>query len=256
MFFTRYVTEAAAMFTAWADVCVLNRSPAGLRDNATLAALVLGVLVAELQGGEYVWLLLVWGAFTFVFGVAFTDAPHASYRLAAAMPALFILAACGAAHLLVATAPSSRWYRLTVRPAMLLALAAWVGWQNYHLFFIRYANGDGHETIGATELRFMGAHCDGRVFYAFGSEPQGAETELFCTDVRMLSRGQLPSGVDVTRPATFFVADGQRQWLDTLRHCYPGAASTAHVARDGRTLFTRIDVPITALIARGSGCAG
>jgi len=244
------------MFTSWADVCVLNRSPSGLLDSGTLAALVLGILVALLQGGEYVWLMLIWAAFTFAVGVAFTDAPRASYRLAAAMPALFILAGLGIERVLMAAAPPSRWYRRTVRAAVLLALAVWVGWQNYHLFFVRYASGDGHETVGGMEMRFMGDHFDGRMFYGFGSEPQGAETQLFCTDLRTLNRGQMPSGVDVTRPATFFVNDWQHQWLTILRTCYPAAEFTPHVAPDGRPLFTRVDVPITELIARHPGCVG
>jgi len=254
--FTRNLTEALAMFTTWADVCVLNRSPAGLLDNGTLAALVLGLLVAALRGGEYVWLLIVWAATTLVFGVAFTDAPRASYRLAAAMPALFILAGMGVDHVLVAATPSSRWYRRTVRLAVLLALAAWVGWHNYQLFFVRYASADGHETVGATEQRFMGAHCDGRVFYFFGSEPLGPESALFCADYRTLDHGQLQSGIDVTRPATFFIADWQRQWLGTIRACYPGAEFTAHASREGRLLFNRVDVSITELIARRAQCTG
>lgn len=256
MLFTRNLTEAMGMFTTWADVCVLNRSPGGLLDSGTLAALALGVLVAVLQGGEYVWLLLVWAVFTLVFGVAFTDAPRASYRLAAAMPALFILAGVGVEHGLAVTAPSPRWYRRTIRLAALLALAAWVGWQNYQMFFVRYATGDGHETVGTTELRFMAAHCDGRVFYFFGSEPQGVETQLFCGDFRTLNHGQLPSGVDVTHPATFFVADWQGPWLDTLHDCYPAAAYTPHTARDGHMLFTSVEVPIPELIGGRNVCAG
>jgi hypothetical protein len=256
MVFTRNLSESLAMFTNWADVCVLNRSPAGLLDNGTLAALILGILVAVLQGGEYLWLLLIWGVFTFAFGVAFTDAPRASYRLAAAMPAVFILAAVGIERVLGATTPAARWYRRTVRVAVLLAVAAWVGWQNYQLFFVRYAAADGHETVAAMAMRFMGDHCDGRMFYVFSSEPQGSEIQLFCGDVRVLKRGQLANTIDVTRPATFFVADWQRSWLDVLRGCYPAAEFTPHVALDGHGLFTRVDVPITQLIERRAACSG
>jgi 4-amino-4-deoxy-L-arabinose transferase-like glycosyltransferase len=254
--FQRNLAESAGMFTSWADVCVLNRSPGGLLDDGTLAALLLGILVALLQGGAYVWFLLIWAAVTFVFGVAFSDAPRASYRLAAAMPALFILAAVGVERVLVATAPSSRWYGRTVRVAVLLALAWWVGWQNHRRFFLQYTSGDGHETAVATELRFMGAHCDGRAFYFFAGESLGPETQLFCPNLHMLSRGQVPNAIDVTRPATFFVTEWQGQWLDTLRTCYPGAQVTPHVARDGRPLFTRVDVPVPQLVARRAGCAG
>lgn len=256
MVFTRNLSESAQMFTNWADVCVLNRSPGGLLDSGTLAALLLGIVVAALRGGEYVWFLLLWSAVTFAFGTAFTDAPRASYRLAAAMPALFILAGMGIDHLLVAATPSSRWYRRTVRAAVLVALAVWVGRENYHAFFVRYANGDGHETVASMELRFMGDHCDGRAFYAFGSEPQGSETQLFCDNLRTLNRGQLPGLVDVTRPATFLVSDWQRQWLENLRTCYPEAEFSAHTAPDGRPLFTRVDVPILQLIAPHRGCGG
>jgi len=212
--------------------------------------------LAVLRGGEYVWFLLVWGAFTFVVGTAFTDAPRASYRLAAAMPAFFILAGMGIEHLLAAAEPSSRWYRRTVRFAVLLALAVWVGRENYRMFFIRYVNADGHETVGSMELRAMGEDCDGRVFYFFGSEPQGSETQLFCADQRTLNRGQLPGLVNVTRPATFFVADWQRQWLENLRACYPDAVVAPHISPDGRALFTRVDVPIIQLIAPRPACAG
>ena len=252
--FKRNLTEAAGMFTTWADVCVLNRSPSGLLDLGTLGALIVGVIVAVLQGGAYAWLLLVWSAFTFVFGVAFTDAPRASYRLAAAMPALFILAGLGVERLLVATAPSQRWYQRTVRPAVLAALAAWVGWQNYQLFFVGYAMGDGHETVSSAEMRFMASHCDGRIFYFFDGEQQGPEAQLFCGDFRTLSKQHVLGAVDVTHPATFFVADWQRQWLNTLRACYPSAAYMQHLARDGRALFTRVDVQITDLITGRSAC--
>ena len=107
-----------------------------------------------------------------------------------------------------------------------------------------------------TEQRFMAAHCDGRVFYFFGSEPVGAETQLFCPQFRTLNNGQLPTGIDVARPATFFVTDWQHQWLEALRACYPSAPPVAHRARDGHVLFTSLEVSIPELIARRDLCVG
>lgn len=243
------------MFTTWADVCVLNRSPGGLLDYGTLASVGLGILVAFLSGGRYLWLLLIWVGVTFVVGVAFTDAPRASYRMAAAMPAVFLLAGVGVSHMLSA-AGGSRWYRCVVHPLVGLVLAGWITWQNYQLFFVRYAAGDGREVPGSAQLRFMEAHCDGRVFYTFGNEPPGPETRLFCSDLKTVRPGQLAASLDLTSPATFFVAESQRLVLERLRFCFPTADYVPHQGHDGRLLFTRVDVPVTELIARYQTCPG
>ena len=190
-----------------------------------------------------------------VFGVAFTSAPRASYRLAAAMPALFILAAFGVERVLLASAPPWRWYRLTVRPLLLACLAAWVVWQNSQLFFVDYFKGDGHETIHSIALRYMSAHCDGRQFYFVSREPPGEEVELFCPAYRVLEANDIPGGVDVSRAATFMVTKGEGAALNRLRQCYPGAQLSEHYAADRRFLFTRVDVAPAGLAAGRAACA-
>jgi 4-amino-4-deoxy-L-arabinose transferase-like glycosyltransferase len=245
--FRRNLVEAASMFTDWADVAVLNRSPAGLLDMGTLAALAAGTLVAVLQGRAYSLLLVAWAALVFVFGVAFTGSPRASYRLAAAMPALFILAGLGVDWVMLDSAPARRWYRVTVRAPLLLGLAAWVVVENYQLFFVDYFKGDGHETIHGVALRFMASHCDGRQFYFISRESPGSEVSLFCPAFRVLEPAGIPAGVDATRPATFMVTKGERAALDWLRECYPAAAVSEHHAADGRFLFTRVDVDVDRL---------
>jgi hypothetical protein len=83
--FFRNLKESAAMFTEWANPCVWHQTPAGLLDMGTLVALILGVLAAILRADAHALLLVAWAALTFVLGVAFTDAPRAAYRLAAAI---------------------------------------------------------------------------------------------------------------------------------------------------------------------------
>lgn len=262
----RNFQEAAAMFTDWADVCVLNRSPAGLLDVGTLAALVAGVLVVVVQGGLYGLLVLAWAALTFVLGVALTDAPRASYRLAAAMPALFMLAAVGLDRLLLTITPARRRYGRVVRLALIGGVAVWVLTQNYRLFFVDYAKGDGwdarkgqgRENTDSNARRFMLAHCDGRVFYFVGGwvgpptnpEPQGLD--VFCPQHRALPPAQTHSRIDMTRPAAFFVLPEDAQLLDSLRGCYPAAPVTAQRSRDGRLLSWRVDVPVTDLADDGA----
>ena len=259
--FGRNLKEAAAMFTAWADMCVLNRSPAGLLDVGTLVALIIGVLVALLEGDLPALLLVAWASLTFVFGVAFGDWPRASYRLAAAMPALFILAAYGIERCFLSIRPPWRWYRLVVRPALIAVIAAWVLRQNYHLFFIDYARGDGRETADGAARRLLSAHCDGRQFYFVGDlvgmnvvpeEPPGLD--LFCPQHQAVAAEQIPQVVANLQPATFLVPPADIRIVDALRRCYPAAQVSAHHSKDGRLLFTTVDVAGRDLMA-GRLCA-
>jgi 4-amino-4-deoxy-L-arabinose transferase-like glycosyltransferase len=94
--FVRNIQTALTMFTDRAELAVNNPSPAPLLDKATLIAFVIGGVAAVAQGELGALFLVWWAAFTLLFGVAFTDNPRASYRLAAAMPAIFMLAALGA----------------------------------------------------------------------------------------------------------------------------------------------------------------
>jgi len=256
--FARNFVEATHMFTSWADVCVLNRSPGGLLDAGTLAMLLAGILIAVLQGRVYPLLLVAWALLTFVLGVAFTDSPRASYRLAPAMPAIFLLAAWGIDRLMYVTSPPQRWYRYTVRPAIFVALAVWITWQNYRLFFVDYAKGDGHESGWAMVMRALSAHCDGRRFYVLSApEPLGdAPTlNLFCANHRSLTVEQIPAAIDVTKNATFLVAaDTQPGAVAVLRRCYPEAPVTPMQTSDGRLLLYRVDVEVPQLVAGRNTC--
>lgn len=257
----RNLQEAAAMFTEWADVCVMNRSPAGLLDTGTLIALVIGVLAALLQGDTRALLLVVWAALTFVLGVAFSDAPRASYRLAPAMPALLTLAAFGVDRTLLAATPPWRWYRLSVRPVLIAGIGLWLLLQNYHLFFIDYAEGDGRENADSAARRLALSHCDGRMFCFVGDwlamnatvSQEPPALDLFCPEHRPVDASQIPGGIETTRPATFLILLADSRVTETLRRCYPSAQVTTHRRRDGRPLFTSVDVSIADLVS-GRSC--
>ncbi len=259
--FGRNLQEAAAMFTDWAEVCVLNRSPAGLLDPATLAALIIGVLVAVLQAEVMPLLLVAWAALTFVFGVAFSDAPRASYRLAAAMPALLILAAYGIERVLLVAAPPWRWYRTITRAVLLALVGAWVLLHNYQLFFVDYAKGDGRETAESRARRVLASHCDGRQFYFIGDwagveSPMPSEPgalDLFCPQHQPVAAEQIPSVALPTRAATFLLLPVDQRIADALRRCYPSAQMLSHHSREGRLLFTTMDVTAADLVA-GRSC--
>ncbi len=259
--FRRNLQEAAGMFSSWADVCVLNRSPAGLLDGATLAALTIGSLAAVLQADGAALLLVAWAGLTFVFGVALSDAPRASYRMAAAMPALFMLAAYGVDRVFVLPAPRWRWYRVTVRTLLILLLGWWVATENYRMFFVAYAKGDGREMSDGAVRRLLASHCDGRRFYFVGDwlamGLRGAEEpkalDLFCLQHQPLSIDKVPTQVDVTRPAMFLILPSEVRLTAALRQCYPSARVTEQHASDGRLLFESIEVT-PAELAAGRTC--
>jgi hypothetical protein len=245
--FGRNLKQAAAMFTEWADVCVFNRSPAGLLDVGTLVALIIGVSVALLEGDLPALLLVSWAAHVRLrCGVQ---------RLAACLVSAGGRHACavhpgGVRHrALFSFYPSWRWYGLVVRPTLIAVIAASVLRQNYHLFFIDYARGDGRETADGTARRLLSAHCDGRQFYFVGDwvgknivpeEPDGLD--LFCPQHQAVAAEQISQIVANLQPATFLVPPADISSVDALRRCYPAAQVSAHHSKDGRLLFTTVDV--------------
>ena len=263
----RNFQEATAMFTDWADVCVLNRSPAGLLDRGTLAALVVGVLVVVWRREPYGLLVLAWAALTFVLGVVLSDAPRASYRLAAAMPALFLLAAVGFERVLIAVTPASLRVARALRLVLIGAAAMWVLVQNYRLFFVDYARGragdtrtgQGGDNADSNARRFMLSHCDGRVFYFVGGwlgpphDPEPRGLDVFCPQHRILLPGQVSDRIDGTQPATVFVLPEDASLLDPLRRCYPAGTVVTQRSGEGRGLYWRVDIPKTEL-GDGGAC--
>ncbi|MBI3783611.1 MAG: glycosyltransferase family 39 protein [Deltaproteobacteria bacterium] len=252
------LAEATRMFTQWADVAVLNRSPQGLLDRGTLAMLLAGVVLVLLQGRAYPLLLLLWGVVTLLFGVALSDAPRASYRLAAAMPAIYMLAGFAVDRALQATEAPQRWYRLTIRPLILLALAAWVAHENYQSFFERYSrDGDGKLPPWPAAMRFLASQCDGRRFYFVPKADLLSESEtldLFCSDHSAIEATDIPQRVDTSRPATFIVMAQQFATLNLLNRCYPTGHINQHQGPNGLPLFTSMDVDIPALLDGPKNC--
>jgi hypothetical protein len=255
------------MFTDWADVCVLNRSPAGLLDIGTLAMLVVGVLVVAGRGQLYGLLVLAWAALTFMVGVALSDAPRASYRLAAAMPALFLVAAVGFEWVLLAVTAQRLRFGRALRLALICGAAVWVLTQNYRLFFFNYAggragetrSGQGGDNADSNARRFMLSHCDGRVFYFVGawlgppSDPEPKGLDVFCPHHRIMPPGQARDRIDRTRPATVLVLAEDASLLDPLRRCYPSATVAPQRSRDDGLLYWRVDIPTTDLVD-GAAC--
>lgn len=250
------VREGAGMFVDWADVCILNRSPAGLLDGVTLGAAALAALMALMQGRGRLVFLVLWVGVVFVGGVALTDAPRASYRLAPAMPALYLLAGYGLNAALFAT-PRRPWLRLAVWPAVVVALAAWLTLTNYRLFFVQYsARGDGREFLLPGALRLVGRECDGRMFYWLAGEQarQSDLFELFCPNFRAIEETDIPAAIDRRRRATFIV---MRPWQDALQRleaCYPKTRAAVHRTGDGRFLFMRVDAEVEDLVAVTPSC--
>lgn len=249
--------SSAGMFIDWADVCILNRSPGGLLDGATLAAVIAGVLVALMSGHMRALFLVLWAAVVFVFGVALTDAPRASYRLGPAMPALFLLAGFGIQRLFFAEPPRYGWQRWVIWPLLIGGFSAWIAYANYERFFVAYsAEGDGREFALPAALRLVGEDCDGRQFYWLsGDQARQADLfELFCPQFRAIDEEELPSALDRTRAATFIV---MRPWpaaLARLKSCFDGVRPVTVRARDRRFLFLRVDVSAEQVAAAPEAC--
>jgi len=263
----RNLQESAAMFTDWADVCVLNRSPAGLLDRGTRAALVVGLLVVLWQRRPYGLLVMGWALLTFVFGVALSNAPRASYRLAAAMPALFLMAGIGAEQVIVALTPARGRFGRALHFGLICAAAVWVLRQNYRLFFVDYARGrpgdirtgQGSDNADSNARRFMLSHCDGRLFYFVGKwlgppyDPEPKGLDVFCARHRVFAPGGAHARIDRAYPATIFVLVDDAHLLEPVRRCYPSARVTPQRRWDGRLLYWRVDIPVTAL-GDGGAC--
>jgi hypothetical protein len=257
--FLRNLKEGAAMFTEWANPCVWHQTPAGLLDMATLGALIIGVLAAVLQGDGEALLLVAWAALTFVLGVAFSSAPRAAYRLAGAMPALFILAGYGVGRMLLIFHSPPRWYRRTVRPALIAGLALWVLTENYERFFIDYGKGEARDNPDSRVRRLMSSHCDEREFYFVGDwrDPTGGIThepvglDLFCSQHKPLTAEQISVGIRTTHPATFLVLEENSPVIDTLRRRYP-SARIIQQRSDDSFLFTSVDVSAGDLAGLGA----
>lgn len=242
----RNFAESAGMFTEWADVCILNRSPGGLFDSATLFALLLGGAIALVRLQPQALLLVAWSALVFVLGVAISDAPRASYRLSPAMPALYMLAAYGLHAGLFSQRGTPAWYRTVTLAVLAIVLGSWIVQTNRDDFFVKYAqHGQGRPMPPAAALRFGSERCDGRGVYLLAyPEPFGADntTILFCPQYRAIRIEAVPDEVDLTRAASFVVMGWNMRWLEHLRECYPNAVVEDRRAPDGRFLFASVDV--------------
>lgn len=261
--FRRNLAESAALFTEWANPCVWHQTPAGLLDVGTLGALIVGVAAAMVERESDALLLVAWAALTLVLGVAFTDAPRAAYRLAAAMPALFTLAGYGVEAVLLVTDRAPARYRRSVGPLLLAVLGLWVLATNCERFFLLYSNGAGHENSDSKARKLLAAHCDGREFFFVGQwrAPTGGVSyeplalDLFCRQHKPVTAAQIRAGIRTTHPATFLVLEENNPAVETLRRCYPSAQIVRQRSRDGRFLFTSVDVAADDLVG-GRSCGG
>ncbi len=254
----RNVTESSRMFTQWADVAVLNRSPAGLFDPVTLVLVIAGLCFALLEGSAPALLVAMWAAITFIAGVALTDSPRASYRLAAALPALVLLGGFAVDSILRSmSAPPTRYGR-TVRPLLVLALAVWIGGENYRLLFTDYTRGDGKDMPWSAAMRFLAEHCDGRHFYVLpGADPllRSDAVPLFCPDYDSIETTVIPGGIERSRAVTFLLMGQQFAAINALKRCYPGHEIMTYRKPDSGVLFSSMDVPIADLIKADPTCA-
>ncbi len=250
--------ESYGMFREWADVCILNRSPDGLFDPLTFSALALGVLVAIFRARGYALLFFAWAAAVFVLGVAFSDAPRASYRLGPAMPAFYILAAYGFHAAFLAAPSGPRWYRRTVVACLLAALATSVVLENVDSFFVDYAvEGDGRPMPPSAAMRYAGERCAGReIYFIAHPEPigRGEMVDIFCQRHRAIHERDIPEQVSATMPATFIVFPYRRDAIDRLHECYDGVEVQEHRAPDRRLMFLSVDVETSELAAGMERC--
>ncbi|HYD48375.1 MAG TPA: hypothetical protein VEB21_08515, partial [Terriglobales bacterium] len=158
----------------------------------------------------------------------------------------------------LAAPPARRWYRVTVLPAVLLGLGAWVALQNYQLFFVDYsAKGDGRLFQVPAAWRYVRQHCDGRRFYFLAApDPTGSEpmVDIFCPEHQAIVIEQVPALIDDRKAATFIVMAWQRTAIERLQLCYPAAELTEHRAQDQRFLFTSVAVSQADVKAGRSRC--
>ena len=245
------------MFTNWADVCVLNRSPGGLLDTGTLAALVLGILIAVLQGGAYCG--SCWcgrrSRSSSAWRSPMRHAPRTGWRRRCRRCSSW--RAWGSSVCWSAAAPSSRWYRRT-RASRRAPGAGGVGGMAELSAVLRpLCGGDGHETAAAMEHALHGGPLRRpRLLHLRQRTARRGDAALLRRPAdagpRAIAerRRRHPSG-DVLRRRVAAPVVGHAP-----RPAIPAAEFAEHRAPDGHLLFTRVDVPITELIAGRAGCAG
>jgi hypothetical protein len=237
------VLEGLKMFTEWADLAVLHRSPAGLLDPITLALVLLGASMALLAAQPAGLFLIVWFLLVFVLGVVITDAPRASYRLAPAMPALVLLAASALQELWNSTGPARGRVHGAVRIAVLVALLSAVAATNAWLFFVRYPRGDGKQVTMSEAVRYASRICGQRhVRIVPGQASWPRETlALFCADLAPASASRaFPAD---GKPLTLLLVENWDRYRREIEQRFPGVRVRTHVARDGRVLFLSVEIP-------------
>ncbi len=240
----RQTSEALRMFSQWADLAVLHRSPAGLLDPVLLVLVLLGAVIGILQANGAALLLCTWFLLVFFLGVVMTDAPRASYRLAPAMPALLLLAAFALDHLWASTGPSRNRAHRSVRAVVLLGILIAVASLNYWLFFQRYPRGDGEQVTMSEAVRFASHQCSERQFWivpAWASWDQEI-LPLFCDDLRPARPELLAEVVGNHKPVTLLLVNdfGRRQ--QQVQRLFPQARVRLHAAKDGRLLFISAEI--------------
>lgn len=247
--------EALRMLTRWSYLAVLNRSPSGLLESSTRAALAIGLAVSLLQGRPLLLFLVAWFALTFVGGVVLTDTPRASYRLAAAMPAIFLLAGVGVERILSVAPADSRWYGRSIRRLLIAAAAFGVAAHNGYLFFVEYANGDGRETVHAAALRELAARCDGRKLVLGMGIEHGTELALFCPHAVNVESSGILQAIDHDRAATVIMFPDAVPSLAELRACVPESGIRLLLSGEGgRPLLIAVDLPFPRADT-GAACA-
>ncbi len=253
----RNLWESSRMLTQRAEVAVLNFSPSGLLDRGTLVVFLTGIVLTLLSGRPEPLLLVAWVVLTFVFGVAFTNSPRGSYRFAPAMPAIFLLAGYTVGCALLVTEGRRRWYRSLVRMLVILALAGWLGAENYRLFFVEYVRGDGRPFPWPMALRYLAAHCDGRRFYIFPRSDRFTEAEfvdVFCPDHYGIEAEEVPAAIATDRPVTFLLMAPLPRALAVLKRCYPASELAEHKTPEGVLLFFSMDVSVADLVEAPGRC--
>lgn len=240
----QHTIEAAQMFIQWADLAVHNRSPAGLLDPLTLALALLGIALALLANNSAGILLFLWFLAVFFLGVVVSNAPRASYRLAPAMPALFLLAGHALAYLREATGPARNLGHHVLRVVVLAAVLGTAAQLNYRLFFERYAQGDGKQVTMSEAMRFASRHCSDRpIFLVPAAASWARETlPLFCGNIEPIDLSSLLSLARSDKGALLLLVQDWDRLKPEVARRYPNAVFRLHVARGGRPLFMSADL--------------